>query len=339
MNTPVISIIIPVYNAAQYVEQCITSVLQQTLQSIEVIAINDGSIDDSAAILNRLAAADHRLRVFHQQNKGVSAARNFGLEQAQGTYIGFCDADDWMEPNMLEVLYNRLLETKSQWSICNVFVVKDGKTPTERLQLVNEVIDTGDKKADMVHSLMQFRYDNANWNKLFSGAIIREQQLRFAEDMRIWEDLLFNLQYLHFVDRVAVIAQPLYQYRILTTALYSGQRTALLPQFNLLYSHYLAYDGKQTRTAMSDAFKVEMARIAYSELLYKAQAQVKKENSGFVAVWRAYAAELKEFNPAIFYYPIARGALMRGFKKQLLQNRQFGLFAFLVAMKVSLFNK
>ena len=97
------------------------------MQDIEVIAVNDGSTDESKQILDRLAATDDRLRVFHQNNKGVSASRNFGLQHATGHYIGFCDADDWMEPDMLEELYSAITSHDCDWAICNVTVVRDGQ--------------------------------------------------------------------------------------------------------------------------------------------------------------------------------------------------------------------
>lgn len=333
MPVPSVSIIIPVYNAALYIEQCVRSVLNQTMQNIEVIAVNDGSTDESGHILDVLAAGDNRLHIFHQNNRGVSATRNFGLQKATGNYIGFCDADDWMEPGMLQELYNAITVQNCEWAFCNVNMHKEGQPLTLRLQLKNEVIDAADNRAGLVQSLMRFRYDYANWNKLFSAAVIHKQQLRFKEDMSIWEDLLFNLQYLHYVKRAAVSAKPLYHYRILPTSLYSGQTKDRVPQFNLLYSHFMELSSGYTTNDEREAFRQEMARITYNHLLYEAEIKVRSKNNHFFPVWKGYALELKRFDAGLFYYSTSELKGVQGIKKKLLIKHQFNLFAFIIAVK------
>lgn len=100
-----VSVVVPVYNASAYLAQCMDSLVRQTLSDIEVICINDGSTDDSSEILKKYAAEDGRFRVISQENRGVSAARNRGMAEAQGKYIGFVDADDWISPDFYEKLY------------------------------------------------------------------------------------------------------------------------------------------------------------------------------------------------------------------------------------------
>lgn len=333
MTAPNISIIIPVYNAAVYIEQCIFSVLRQTMKNVEIIAVNDGSTDESKQILDRLAATDERLHVFHQTNKGVSATRNLGLQKATGTFIGFCDADDWMEPGMLQELYTAITSNECDWAICNVTIVRDEQPAKLRLQLSDAVINVAGDRAEFVHGLMRFNYDNANWNKLFKASIIREQQLRFNEDMHIWEDLLFNLQYLQYVSKVVIVAKPLYNYRILDTSLYSGDTSNKVPQFNKLYNYYVEFANRLADPAQLEAFKAEMARITYNQLLYQAEVQVNKEQHFFPNVVKSYRNELKRFNPAIFNYTAAERKGLQGIKRQLLQQNKFGLFAFIIASK------
>ncbi len=333
MSTPKISIIIPVYNAEIYIEQCIYSVLNQTMQELEIIAVNDGSTDNSGAILNRLAATDQRLKVFHNSNIGVSATRNFGLQQATGTYISFCDADDWMEPTMLQELYNALITNNCNWAICNVNLIKEDQPVKIRLQIKDQVIDITDKRADFLHALMRFNYDYANWNKLFEASIIRQNQICFKEDMTIWEDLLFNLQYLHFANRVAILAKPFYHYRILSTSLYSGQTKDRMPQFNKLYGHYKLLSPMFSTDAETEAFKKEMARLTYNHLLYEAEVRAKAKNKYFFSVWNGFIKELKRFDPAVFYYPARDRTGLQGIKKSLLVSRNFTLFALIIASK------
>jgi glycosyltransferase involved in cell wall biosynthesis len=223
MPSPIISVVIPVYNAAPYLEQCIRSVLGQTFRDLEVIAVNDGSTDTSAAILDALAATDSRLHVFHSPNKRVSATRNFGLEKAGGEWISFCDADDFMEPTMLEELYHGLKSSAADWAICNVNMIRSDGSSKVRLHMLKDgVLDVAANRPLVIEGLMRFYYDNANWNKLFKASIIKEHDLRFEEGMHIWEDLLFNLQYTQFATKAALINQPLYNYRLLDNSLFSG---------------------------------------------------------------------------------------------------------------------
>lgn len=106
MNTPLISIIIPVYKAEKYLHCCVDSVLAQSFTNFELILIDDGSPDNSGTICDEYAKQDRRIKVFHQENQGVSAARNLGIEQAKGEWIAFIDSDDWVENTMYEEMYH-----------------------------------------------------------------------------------------------------------------------------------------------------------------------------------------------------------------------------------------
>ncbi len=111
---PLVSVIVPVYNVEAYLPQCIDSIIHQKYRNIDIILVDDGSTDHCGEICDQYAAKDSRIRVFHTKNGGLSAARNFGLTQAKGVYIGFIDSDDWIEPNMFEVLVGLAEEKKAQ---------------------------------------------------------------------------------------------------------------------------------------------------------------------------------------------------------------------------------
>ena len=108
---PKISVIIPVYNAEQYLRKCLDSVVSQTFRDIEIICVDDGSTDGSGAILDEYAAKDNRIVVIHQANAGVAAARNTGLKSAQGEYLAFLDSDDAYNPQLCELAYNRACQS------------------------------------------------------------------------------------------------------------------------------------------------------------------------------------------------------------------------------------
>ena len=118
MNSPKISIIVPVYKVEKYLRRCLDSIVAQTFTDWECILIDDGSPDNSGRICDEYAEKDKRFRVFHQENVGVSAARNKGLDEARGEWIGFVDSDDWIEKNMYEYLYNDAIETKADVVVC-----------------------------------------------------------------------------------------------------------------------------------------------------------------------------------------------------------------------------
>jgi glycosyltransferase involved in cell wall biosynthesis len=333
MTVPKISIIIPVYNAAPYIEQCIDSILNQTLQDIEIIAVNDGSTDESKQLLDRLALTDERLNVFHQSNKGVSATRNFGLQQAAGKYIGFADADDFMAPTMLLELYQVVEQNNCDFGICNVLLLKENEPPKLRLNLSDEVIEISGKRSEFIREMMRFRYDNANWNKLFVAAIIRKHQLHFDQEMHIYEDILFNLQYAQFATKVAIVAEPLYNYRVLQNSLYSSNISSRVEQFNQLFSKYLQFAQEHAGNSEREVFRLEMARATYNQFLYNTEIQVRSNSSSVYKVIKNYRQELLKFNPALFYYPAAQIKGIQGFKKRLLQSRQFVFFACITALK------
>ena len=115
-----ISVIIPVYNVQEYLPKCLDSVIAQTYGNLEILLVNDGSTDQSGEICDRYAQKDSRIHVIHQDNKGLAAARNTGIEAAAGTYIGFVDSDDWIELDMYEFLYDLLHEHQADLAICRL---------------------------------------------------------------------------------------------------------------------------------------------------------------------------------------------------------------------------
>ena len=136
-----ISVIVPVYNVEQYLEKCMESILNQTYKNIEVLLIDDGSTDKSGSICDFYAGKDNRVRVHHKENEGLSEARNIGVALASANYIVFVDSDDYIVPDMLEVLYNRMQEDKSDLAICNfLYVDESGKSIEDRNEKEKELI-------------------------------------------------------------------------------------------------------------------------------------------------------------------------------------------------------
>lgn len=131
---PTVSIIVPVYNVEKYLPACIDSILAQTFRDFELILVDDGSPDSCPALCDAAAEKDGRIRVIHQTNGGVSSARNFGLERAEGEYIGFVDADDSVAPVYLEWLYEALDACSAPIAMCAYRYVQEGRKPETRSQ-------------------------------------------------------------------------------------------------------------------------------------------------------------------------------------------------------------
>ena len=130
-DVPGISLVVPVYNVQEYLPECLDSLLGQSFAAIEIILVDDGSTDASAEICDRYAARDGRIRVVHQQNAGVSKARNVGIRLARGKYLGFVDGDDWVDRDYCKRLYETLIDYRADISICSYYVARSRKTIPE----------------------------------------------------------------------------------------------------------------------------------------------------------------------------------------------------------------
>lgn len=148
ISKPLISVIIPIYKAEKYIEKCVDAVRNQTYENLEIILVDDGSPDNSGIICDRLAAEDSRIRVLHKENGGAATARNAGLDVMTGAYIAFVDADDDMELNYIETLYNTLSQKNAQVAICGFKTVDEAGNPVAIDSLHDESKDENTAVAD-----------------------------------------------------------------------------------------------------------------------------------------------------------------------------------------------
>lgn len=206
LNTPEISVIIPIYNSAPFLERCLNSVLTQTLTDIEILCIDDGSTDHSCQIVQSLQHRDPRVHLFHQENSGVSAARNVGINYAQGSYLYFMDSDDYVESDML-----RLALIHSENNLVDIFVF--GACPE------SDCKESGLYR-HLKHALIppEFIWTAANqdpweltkmpgcfpfiWNKLFRRDFLEKHKLKFEETLHFGEDAAFLITAFQYASRV-----------------------------------------------------------------------------------------------------------------------------------------
>lgn len=204
-----LSIIVPIYNVEKYLLRCLDSIAAQTCGSFEAILIDDGSPDGCGHICDEYAAKDPRFTVIHQENRGVSAARNAGLRIAKGEYIGFVDPDDFIDPGMFAALLEAGARTGAEIVCCNWETVHDdGRTCVHRLGRALPALMPAEEFARHVFDIPR-SIGGAVWNKLFRREILREA---FQPDVTVCEDCLFLIGNLRGAGQAAFIDAPLYKY-------------------------------------------------------------------------------------------------------------------------------
>lgn len=205
MNSPKVSVIVPVYKAENYLHKCVDSLLKQTLTDFEILLIDDGSPDRSGEICDVYAKKDSRIRVIHQSNGGVSIARQHGLEQALGEYVIHADPDDWIEQDMLWSLYGKAVTDDVDMVICD-FYVNYG----ERQEYVKQEPDNMEHLS-VLCNLFQHLHGSC-WNKLVRRSCYEKYGVAFDPELSFCEDLYCNASLLLYPLKVAYLPQAFYHY-------------------------------------------------------------------------------------------------------------------------------
>lgn len=217
-DEPLISVIVPVYNGQDYLTGCIESIENQTYGHLEIIIVNDGSTDRTAAICDRLRESYRNVQILHLDDKGVSAARNVGIEAAAGEFITFVDADDRILPDMIRVLYNGIVETQSDAAGCKFFMWSSEEAWAARKEQTETDVSRADRTAGEIKRYAARTYlreellcgNSRCWSKLYRREIT--EQVRFRENLTIGEDMLFLVQLLPHINTIAETTYSGYGY-------------------------------------------------------------------------------------------------------------------------------
>lgn len=234
MQKPLVSVIVPIYNAQNNIVRCVESIRRQTYENLEILLLNDGSKDVSYPVCEMLSKADARIVLIDKENSGVSATRNLGMRMARGKYLQFVDADDTLEPFATELLvqraednnadlviaaYNRIVPYKPKKEAkLDPLLPNKKKQLTERLakfQTFGFLPMGFMTKEEFACGLMQEPasfYYGVMWNKLYRREIIMAHDIRCDEEFTWSEDMLFNLSYIRYADSFYAIRTPLYYY-------------------------------------------------------------------------------------------------------------------------------
>ncbi len=216
---PLLSIIVPVYDVERYLPKCIDSILAQTFTDFELILVEDGSPDNCPVLCDAAAAKDARVRVIHQKNGGLSAARNAGLDAARGAWIGFVDSDDYIAPEMYEVLYQAVQSTGADLALCDYAEVDEAGAPClPPYTGLAQRIFTGRELLKRATNTMA----QPAWNKLYRRAIFA--QLRYPEG-KLNEDLFLIPKICLQIQKAVVVPKALYYYVQRGGSIMSGNKT------------------------------------------------------------------------------------------------------------------
>ena len=228
---PALSIIVPVFNAAEFLPRCIDSILCQKFSNLELLLVDDGSTDGSHELCDRLAEKDSRIRVFHKKNGGVSSARNLGLKNAEGEWICFVDSDDVLLPHGLQTMMDGVSE--------DVDLVMAGYYEWEGKNLLQDTSRCGNagiidqnQALLMMYPFTDYPYMGFAWGKLFRRNLIGEYYLLFDERIVIKEDTLFVVEYICDIHNLVYYTPiPIYNYIKLPTGAMGGLKMAYNPNY------------------------------------------------------------------------------------------------------------
>lgn len=204
-----VSIIIPVYNNEKYIEMCIKSLLNQSLKEIEFIFVNDGSDDGCENIIKKYRDLDNRIKLINQKNNGVSAARNKGLYNAEGEYIGFVDCDDTINKFMYEDLYNNAIKHDLDIVMCSALIMnrkgiyRKESTNIRKNIIIHNIVDNEEEFIEVAGSV---------WKGLYKSTLLKDNNLSFNKALKMSEDKIFNIEALYYCKNFMYLDEFYYNY-------------------------------------------------------------------------------------------------------------------------------
>lgn len=196
---PLVSIIVPIYNTEDYLEKCINSLVQQSYEKIEIIAVDDGSLDESRQMIEKLAKGDNRIRVFHKKNGGLSSARNYGIKEARGEFICLVDSDDYVERDFVAVMLKGVLENKADITVVGF----NDSLPKKQV--------VSGEEAAIGLLVGQENIDIVAWNKMYRKKMFTDNDIWYPEGQN-YEDCLTTYKLLARAQTVSYVDESLYHY-------------------------------------------------------------------------------------------------------------------------------
>lgn len=218
-----ISVILPIYGVEKYLDECMEHIVNQTYQNLEIIMIDDGSKDNCPKMCDEWARKDSRIRVIHKKNAGLGFARNSGLEIATGKYVVFIDSDDFIDNNMIQVLYEQLIKNKADTVYCGINRVYNNFIEEVPMIYGDEIFQGNDIRIKILYRMLGQSPERDDgtyfymsvWHALYSMDLIKKNNIKFFSEREFMcEDIGFHIQYLFYAKKVVHVAKPLYYYRL-----------------------------------------------------------------------------------------------------------------------------
>ena len=308
------SLIVPVYNVCNYIEDCIKSILNQTYSEWELILVNDGSTDNSAAICECYSKTDSRIIYFSQENKGVSAARNLGLFNANGDYIMFCDGDDMLEPYALETINTY----GSQYDIVNFCLTtyhRNGKKIAKKKFPPSGEYEFKDK-AELFKTLLANDFLGSACTKAINSKFLNgsKAKIRFEEEINYAEDQVFCNELFFLTQKSIFIDKHLYVYRIRKSSAINGFNIKRIKDGQKLIEYLYCFAEKCNleKTKLQALITLRLVKTISVELaiLFKIRISNKEKRTIFNQVAIIVCKKLKDCDVSVPYYNILRKALL-----------------------------
>jgi len=288
---PKVSVIVPVYNTEKYLEQCINSIASQSLREIEIIIVDDGSKEECAAFCDSLAKTDERIQVIHKENAGPGFARNTGIEAASGEYIGFVDSDDYIMPDMYDVLYNTALKTSADLVVSGISFVggntfgKSGEYQ-EKHYFDNETLFEKDDIKKLLlgvvgalpHEPDDSRYGVSTCKNLFKRSVIADKKLRFLSERKVMsEDAIFMIDFIKEINKAVGIHGAFYCYRRNDESFSKSYRS---DRFSMVKSFITELENHIKDVCESEEYNLYLNRLiqGYGRILCSQEIMYAKEN-------------------------------------------------------------
>ena len=333
-NTPLISIIVPVYNAENYLEKCLGSLIKQAYGNIEIICVNDGSLDNSLSILQKFHEQDERIVIVNKKNEGVSVARNIALEKIKGDYLLFVDSDDWIEESTVEVALKTMLENNADlvmWpyvkeykgSSVNKQIFSDSKIVFEKEQTKNlhrrlfGLVDEELKSPEAADALCTI------WGKLYKTSFIKGVKFVDLKEIGTYEDGCFNIEVFKRLEKVVYINEYLYHYRkdndsSITTVYKSSLAEKRKKLFNLMNDYIVAHGlGGEYLKALRNRVAFSILDVGLNALSNNESCKQKKKeiaNYLFSSEYRVAVKDLElkyfKFHWQVFYWCAKHGCVL-----------------------------
>ena len=249
ITNPKVTIIVPVYNNEIYLKQCVESLIGQTLKDIEILLIDDGSIDRSGQLCDEYARMDSRIRVIHKENEGLGLTRNRGMQEARGEYFTFLDSDDYVTTDMYEKLWNQAKKYNAEACMCGITRVFNGAEIAYDLVLEKGFYNKAEIQNDIIYRMIGSAPDDVHESTIgysmctgiYKLDVVKKYHMKFYSEREYkLEDVLFKIEYYSYINRFTYISDSCYKYRYNENSLTRKYRSDVLEA--IIKSYYKEFD-------------------------------------------------------------------------------------------------